>query len=109
MSNRIKKHAALLRHISTAKPNRVKAIIKTADKDEINVLCECALNVLKGVVSLNTQQRQRLRKHKNRLRTLVDKKSSVTKKKQLLQTGGFLGSLLGPIIGILGSLLGGGR
>ena len=98
----------MLKHISQARPNTVKAIIKSAGKEEVNVFCECALNLLKGVVPLNSKQRQRLRKHKNVLRALVDKKTSGQKKKLILQKGGFLSALLNPILGILGGLLGGG-
>ncbi len=106
MSKRIKDHAFLLKHLSKAKPSAAKSIIKTCDKDLMNVFCECALNVLKGNVPLNKNQKQRLSVHKTSLRALTNKKHSLKKKKALLQKGGFLSALLGPIIGILSGLFG---
>ena len=106
MSKRITQHAPLLRHLSKAKPNMIKAVIKTGDKDLINVFCECALNVLRGVVPLTKVQRSRLTRYKGCLRDLVNKRTSNLRKRQILQRGGFLGALLPPIIGILGGLLG---
>ena len=75
----------------------------------INSLCECCLNILKGNVSLTPTQKRRLNKHKQTLRLLARKQTSLrVKKKALTQKGGFLGALLGPIISTVGSLLLGG-
>ena len=106
MTNRVKKHGALLRYLSKAKPSTCKSIIKTCDKELINVLCECALNVLNGNVRLNPTQRKRLVRYKNGLRAITVKKTALQKKKDLLQKGGFLQALLSPILGILGNLVG---
>jgi len=43
------------------------------------------------------------------LRKLVLKKTSLKNKRKIVQTGGFLGALLGPIVSVLGSLFGGGQ
>ena len=107
MTKRLKKHAPMLQHLCKAKPANVKSIIKTSDNVLVNVLCECALNVLQGNVTLSKPQRKRLARHKKGLRDLTNKRISLQKKKNTLQRGGFLGALLSPIIGILGSLLGG--
>lgn len=77
-----------------------------ANNEFIHCICECAKNLLKGKVPLTSQQKRLLSKNKNKLRTLVKKKISVGKKKKIIQTGGFLGALLGPIVSILGGLLG---
>jgi hypothetical protein len=62
--------------------------------------------VLKGNVPLTTKEKSRLKKHKNKLRTLVKKKVSLSKKKDIIQSGGgFLGALLMPVASLLGSLL----
>lgn len=105
MSARVKKYAPVLRLLSKAKPQGVKAIIKAADKELVNTLCECSLNVLRGVVRLSPSQKQKLARHKNTLRALAQKSASLQRKKALLQKGGFLGALLGPVIGLLGNLL----
>ena len=47
-----------------------------------------------------------IKKYKSALRKLVERKTSVKKKKDILQTGGFLSALLTPLLGVLGGLLG---
>lgn len=105
MSSRVRKQVSLLRLLSKAKPKTACAIIKAGDKQLMDALCECALNILKGVVPLSSRQRGRLQKYKHHLRALAKKTLSSQKKKALLQKGGFLGALLNPILGVLGSLL----
>jgi len=39
------------------------------------------------------------------VRVLASKKTFLKKKRQILQKGGFLGALLPPVFGVLGSLL----
>lgn len=106
MSSRIKRQAPLLKLLSKAKPATVRAVIKEADKDLVDALCECALNVLSGTVSLSKPARKKLLRHKSTLRCLSGKSLSTHRKKVLLQKGGFLGALLGPVLGILGNVLG---
>jgi hypothetical protein len=40
------------------------------------------------------------------IRKLVLKKTSLKSKRKIVQTGGFLGAILGPIIKVLGGLFG---
>lgn len=108
MPHRLKKHAACLQMLATAKPKMAKAIIENADKALVHCLCECAFNVLKGNVPLTKAQKGKLQRYKQQLRDLVYKKRA--NKKKILQRGGFLPALLAPIaasvIGpVLGSLL----
>ncbi len=105
MSSRIKRHAALLKVLCKAKPKAVKAIL-SSEKELVDALCECSLNVLKGVVPLSVHQRKRLSRYKNNLRTVAKKTVSRQQKKALFQKGGFLSALLTPIINVLGTLLG---
>ena len=103
---RLKKHAAALKTLSLSKPNMCKAIIKHGDKDLIKCLCEISHNIIKGNVPLSIVQKRKLLKYKTPLRQLANvKRSNLSKKKTLLQKGGFLGALLGPILGVIGSLL----
>ena len=102
---RLRKHAHILRALSTTSPGVTKAIVQASDKDLVNTLCECGVNVLKGNVQLSTLQKKKLQRHKSTLRQLANKKQSLKRKKDLLQKGGFLGALLGPVIGLLGNIL----
>lgn len=105
MSSRVKKHLPMLRALSTAPPKVVKAVIKSSDPDLLRALCECGLNVLKGNVKLSPSQKKKLCRHKHNLRHLIGKKTSLKKKRIILQKGGFLGALLIPALSFLGSIL----
>ena len=96
----------MLRMMCGAKPSMIKAVLKGASPDLINALTECSLNVLKGNVRLSPAQKRQLSRYKQNLRALARKKTSVKRRKQILQKGGFLGALLKPVLGVLGGLLG---
>ena len=106
MANHLKKHSDMLSVMSKANPKVNKVLIQNANKDLVYCLCECALNVLKGNVTLNRGQKRKLTRHKQGLRSLVQPKTSILKKKKILQQGGFLPALLGPILGIAGPIIG---
>ena len=106
MTRRLKDHTHALQALSKSSKKRRTAILKHADKDLVVCLGECALNVLKGRVPLTPSQKKKLSRHKTHLRALANKKTTHAKRKRLLiQKGGFLGSLLVPILSTLGGLL----
>ena len=105
MSQRIKRQAQMLKFLSRAKPNVVKAVVNNCEKELLDAVCECSLNVLKGTVPLKKRERKCLEKYKNHLRALTDKGISRRKKKAVLQKGGFLQALLTPILTVLGNIL----
>ena len=80
----------------TNKKNK-NSIIQTAKKEEIFTICECALNILRGNVKLNTKDKLKLQKHKKILRKLIHISTPVIQKKKLIQKGGFIQTLI-PII-----------
>lgn len=107
-----KRHLALLHALFHGSPLERKALLKTADKGVIKCICECALNILRGVVNIKPSVKKHLKKYKNTLRTLASSTKRVhrgrgwgwkTKKRIILQKGcgGFLGLLLAPIINTL--------
>ena len=83
--------------------------MKEASADLIKALCECTLNILKGNIKLTTAQKKKLARYKNILRSLAVKRTSMKKRKTILQSGGLIGALLSPVLGVLGALLGAGR
>jgi hypothetical protein len=104
----MKKHASTLQLLQKGSPRFRKEVIKLADKDLLYALCDCALNVLNGTIKLSETQKKTLKRHCKGLRCLIDKRTPLSKKKKVLQTGGFLPALLAPIAAsILGPLLGG--
>ena len=106
MSALLKKHAHLLKVLAHAKPQMCKAIVQAADKNLIICLCECAQNLLKGNVPLSKAQLKKLKQYRKEVRTLAQKRTSQSKRKEILQKGGFLPALLAPIaLTVLGTLL----
>lgn len=105
LPTRLRKHAALLKYLAKGNKAIVRTIINEADKDVINLLCECAHNVINRNIPLSPSQRRKLRKHKSKFLVLLDKSASLKKKKKALQTGGLIGTLLGAVLpAIIGAI-----
>ena len=108
MPSNVKKYAHHLKVMGNATPSMCKAMVKSADAGLVRCLCECALNILKGNVPLSTLQKRRLARHKKELRCIANRKTSIATKKKVLQRGGFIAALAGPILkAVVPSLLGG--
>ena len=80
----------------TKKKNQ-NSIIQKASKEEIFSICECVLNILRGNLKLKPKDKLKLQKYKSILRKLINIATPVKHKKKLIQTGGFIQTLL-PII-----------
>ena len=106
MSKRLNNNASYLHVLAKGTHKQRQGVIQGANKELITCLCECALNVLNGNISLKPADKRRLKKYKQNLRSLADRKLSTQKKKKTLnQKGGFLGALFTPILSALGGLL----
>jgi hypothetical protein len=84
-----------------------KNFLKTCNKDFIHCISECVQNLVKGRVPLKNRHLQCLTRHKQSIRSLALKRTSLATRKRILQKGGFVGALIGPLIAGLTSLLGG--
>lgn len=87
-----------------------KQLLKRLPSSAFKAICECTLNVLKGNVPLNKQQKKILQRYKNTLRQIGTKKGSlITKKKLIVQKGGFLNVLIPAALSAITSLINGIR
>lgn len=102
---RLKRNIDYLSVLNKAKKSQRDGIIRQADKDLILCLCECAQNVLEGIVPLTDTNFKKLKRHQSKLRTLAAHPANIKHKKEILQQGGFLPLLLAPILSIAGQLL----
>ena len=98
MSSRVERQATVLLTLAKAHPHVCKAILRGADKDLLQCLSECALNVLRGNVKLTPTDKARLTKYKQKIRKVANKKVSLKQKHRLVQTGGFAPALLAPLL-----------
>lgn len=93
-----------LHHLGAAAKRRV---VKNCDRHLLDCFSECSKNIILGKVTLKPNQLRRLRRERKNLRALALKKTSLKKKRKILQKGGFIGALLPPILSVLGNLFGG--
>lgn len=106
MAKRLKNNLDELKVLKKAKPKLRKSFLEAADKDLICCIAECCHNILQGNVQLSPESKRRLKRHGNHLRQLASKRVSLRKKRSLLvQKGGFLPTLLVPILGVAASLI----
>ena len=103
---RLQKHGPLISWFAKGSPSVCKAIVKEADADLINTFCECAHNITEGNVHLTPKQKRELRPHTRKFGVVLDKKTSIAKKRKSLQTGGFAVALAKAVLPIVMSTLG---
>ena len=78
--------------LQEANQKKRAALIDYANKDQINAVSELVLNTLKGRVPISQATHSHLARHKNTLRKLARRKTSLKARKKLLQSqkgGGF--------------------
>lgn len=103
MHRRVKTHQPLLRALHILKPKYRRILLKACQEEEINFICECIHNVLQGKIPLHPQEKSKLGKYKNILRTLLRKgRKHMTRKNIIIQKGGsFLPIILGAVLSTL--------
>ena len=79
-------------------------IINEGGMELVHCICDCVHNILQGNIPVNEEEKERLKRYKECLRALVEKKTSDKKRKHLIQEGGFLGSLIPILEGLVGKL-----
>ena len=107
MAKRLQRNLEILKILKNCKSRKDQnCILKLVNKDLIQCLCDCAHNILQGNIKLSKQKKISLKKHSSALRDLAEKKGGIEKKRKfLIQKGGFLPALLGPIISIASGLI----
>jgi hypothetical protein len=102
--NKIEKQKHVLLTLARCKKNIRQTILKNADKNLIQTICECCLNFLFNRVKVNETELSALKEYKRTLRKLILKSSLKEKKKVLVQKGGFLQYLIPAVISGLSAL-----
>lgn len=104
---RLSRNLPFLKKLRCCKGRQKGALISNLSTDQVKCLSECCHNVLKRNIPISKNHFEKLKKHKVVIRKIASKGLSLKAKKALIaQKGGFLSSLLLPIISIAGSLLG---
>ncbi len=107
MSKPMRRSLLYLQIMAVCKPKLRKMLIAHAPSDVIMAICECSLNVLKGVIPMTPRQKRMLSRYKTHLRALANKKVSQKRKRRYLNQkgGGLLTTVLPPVLSVLGNLL----
>ncbi len=95
---KIRDHRVFLEMLSKSNPKYRKSLISGAPPEIMKLLSECALNILKGTITLTSDEKSKLRKHKKGLREMATSKVSNRVKKKIVQKGGMLQALLKPVL-----------
>ena len=98
-SKKLSSYAPLLVCMSR-NPKLSKILLSSSlSGDLLNCICECTSNLTKGCVELTPSERRKLRRHKRAILQIINRKTSSSNKKKIIQKGGFVGAILGPLIG----------
>ena len=101
----MRKFLPLLKRINKLGSREKNQYAKRCNKEFLDCISECAKNILRGNVQLSAKQKAALRRNRQNLRSLSIKKTSLKKKRQIIQKGGFLGAILAPVLATLGGSL----
>lgn len=106
MSSRLSRSLPLLKVLYKANPKQRRLILQKSSDEFVLSLCEVALNILHGIIPLTPTQHRRLKKRKNEIKYVANKKIGVKRKRRLInQRGGFLLPLLSVAIPFISSLI----
>ena len=113
---KIKKHYSFLKYAASLPAGKERRqLFRNASIDELKSICEICSNITHGNIPMSFKQRKKLCKYKKKIRCLADRKIGLVKKRrtlqqkdQTVQSGGFIGTLLGITIPLLASLISGG-
>ena len=87
MSTRIRRFLPVLKRINKLGEKAKSQYVKKCNKEFVDCISECAKNVLRGNVPLSARQNAKLRRNKQNLRALSIKKTSLRKKRRIIQKG----------------------
>jgi hypothetical protein len=93
------KHLDFLKRLKRSGKTGKAQLVSGCDRGQVNALCECVDNILRGVARPTTKQKQRLKKHFNTLANLANPKVHWENKQKFLKTQQG-GALLSTVLGI---------
>lgn len=97
----VREHFGFLDYLRSITPKRQKLLMKGADPQILAAFSEIALNLMKKNIDLKPREKARLRPYEKQVYQLSLKKNSSKKKKELMQKGGFLGTLISTLVPVL--------
>ena len=93
MSKRLRMNEPFLHLLGRSSAKLRNFLLKQATKEELASLFEICLNILRGNLPLSPHMHNKLKRERNTLRKLADKKISLKQKKKVINQKGFLGTI----------------
>lgn len=95
MSKRLFKQEPFLQLLARSTSKQRSELLKHAKREELKALFEICLNIIRGNFPIDDKHFKQLKKHRNVLRSLGDRKVTLKRKKQLVsQEGGAIRALV---------------
>jgi len=96
---KLRDHRVFLEMLIKSNAKYRKSLLAGAPPEIIQILGECALNILQGIVTLTKEEKTKLRQHKHDLRKMANSQvSQRTKKKIIQEGGGLVPAMLKPVL-----------
>jgi hypothetical protein len=100
------KSTAFLKRLNKCSHQSRRKQLKEASRDQINSLCECAYNLTLGNVPVSGRLLHKLKPYKKTLKQLSFGKGNLESRRRLLiQKGGFLPALAAALLPLVGGLV----
>jgi hypothetical protein len=104
--NKLIKYKEFLSLIAKSPKKLRNSIIKGCNKDHIHSIIECVLNITNGNVQLDEATFNKLKPYSRVFNKILDRNTDLkTKKKIIIQKGGFLPILIGAIVSGIASII----
>ena len=104
---RLQQNEGFLKAVSTTHEKQAKALIKTAKSNQLDVICEVILNVLKEVITLPKAVLKKVKKYKKVIRRLAKKSlGKFLRRKLMLKYIGVVQSVLSAVLPVLSVAIG---
>lgn len=101
LSKNLRDNLYMIRCLSEAKEDSRRGAMRCCSRQLCDSMSEIAANLLKGNIPLTDRQFLVLKRHAKDIEALSKKKTRVWKRREILQKGGFLSALLGPVVRFL--------
>jgi hypothetical protein len=96
--DKINKNKYIIHSLSNCSKKIRKAILQNSNKELLDAITECILNVLNGNIHIDEKFKEKLKPHSKLLRKIIETKNLKKKRALLVQKGGFLQYLIPALV-----------
>ena len=105
VSKLVKKNLVNLEQLVGSTRKKARSILKHANRELLEAVRQCVLNVLNGVVSITPSQKASLKRYRKKLQAIAHIKTPLKTRNKLIQTGS--GFIIPLITAVLPHIIGG--